>query len=181
MEFGPFEINGSDFASGRHSNLISSKCSSRELLETNVDGNPGKENAKSDSGISRIFVNRVEDNEPRRRRKSQGSPGMAWNAEAGLIPARDRRPFLPCAKDKNATGGQTEEEPIHDNHIAENLLERAEEHHRDGHRSLKDDCGYGSTALGAETRDAARKHPILGHCEVYARKCQHGLAEKADR
>src|ERR1700690_2819062 len=105
---------------------------------------------------------------------------MARNAISGRRGFAGRIAFLAVAENEEAACGKAEEDPIHDDNIAEDLFVRSQQDHSDCERSLKRDGPDGYARGGAEPREYPRKDAVFRHRVINTWLRKQGIAEETE-
>ena len=149
-----------------------------------IDGDPEEQDTHSDGGIARKLKNSVEDDQPGGGDEKAGGPGMAGDAIAGRVRSRLRgsvaglHDAIAATEDEEAACGKAEEEPVHDDDVAEDLLVGAEKGDGCGEGALKGDGPHGDARARADLGENARKDFVFRHGEINARVSEHSVAEE---
>src|SRR6266481_6957858 len=133
----------------------------RAPSQQEIERKPGEENTHSDTCIARIFINRIDHNQSRDGSEKSSGPGMAWDAIADIrSSAGGGIAAVASAKDEQRCRCETEEKPIHYDHVAKDLLIRSKEEDSDRNATLEHDRSHRSAAPPGEPRESGGEQAI---------------------
>src|SRR5260370_6096868 len=112
----------------------------RAPSQQEIEWEPREENTHSYTCIARIFINRIEHNPCRDRSENSSGPGMAWDAILDIRSSTGSGvEAVASAKYEQGRRREAEKEPIHYDHVAQDLLVRSEQDDNDRNATLYDD------------------------------------------
>src|SRR2546423_7712640 len=86
-----------------------------------------------------------------------------------------------ATKDKYACCCEAEEDRINGDDIIKYLIVTARKRDDDRKRALQNDSHDGHASCWMKPRDTFEKQAVISHRKIDARRCQHPLAQEAER
>ncbi len=97
----------------------------------------------------------------------------------GCPGTRNESPGAPRWRNEERRRGQPKKDPIHRDHVVQDLLVAARQHDDRSHRSLQHDGHHRNPGFRMHPADAPEEEPVARHGKVHPRRGQHTLAQES--